>query len=333
MSLIEKVWFKRTLGYRLISLIFVPFMLLFWILSTIRKLTYQWNIKNSIAVEAPVIIVGNISVGGNGKTPLVVTIVEWLIEAGYKPGVLSRGYGGKTIYPASVDDNSQAAQVGDEPMLMKHRLSCPIVVDPIRPRGAKFLVEQHQCNVIVCDDGLQHYRLKRDIEIAVVDGVRLYGNGCLLPMGPLRETRGRLGSVDFVVFNGKPNNQRLLQSKNHFFMDLVPTDLVNLADSNLKKPLTAITNDVVALAAIGYPQRFFDLLSVKGIKLKKTLSFVDHHQFSEQDIPQGTILMTEKDAVKCRQFAQPDWWFLPVDAQLSEQFKLQLFEKLAKFKR
>lgn len=308
-------------------------MLLFWFISSIRKLAYRFNLKKSFKVEAPVIIVGNISVGGNGKTPLVVTLVEWLIEAGYKPGVLSRGYGGKTTYPATVGENSLANHVGDEPLLMRQRLSCPIVVDPRRARGGKYLVEQHKCDVIVCDDGLQHYRLKRDIEIVVVDGVRLFGNGCLLPMGPLRETQGRLGSADYVVFNGRPNNSALMHKDNHYCMDLIPTDLVNLADLNLKKPLAEISSSVVAVAGIGFPQRFFNLLSAYGIKLEKTLSFVDHHQFSEQDIPQGTILMTEKDAVKCKHFAQPDWWFLPVNAQLCEQFKLQLLEKLAKSKR
>jgi len=308
-------------------------MLLFWIISSLRRLAYRCNFKKSIKIEAPVIIVGNISVGGNGKTPLVVTLVEWLIEAGYKPGVLSRGYGGKTIYPASVDENSLAIHVGDEPLLMRQRVDCPIVVDPKRPRGGKYLVEHHNCNVIVCDDGLQHYRLKRDIEIVVVDGVRLFGNGCLLPMGPLRETQQRLGSADYVVFNGKPDDSVLMQRKNHYSMDLVPTNLINLADSTLKKPLKELTSSVVALAGIGYPQRFFDLLNTNGIKLEKTLSFVDHHQFSEQDIPQGVVLMTEKDAVKCQHFAQPDWWFLPVNAKLSEQFRLQILEKLAKFKR
>lgn len=308
-------------------------MLLFWIISSLRRLAYRCNFKKSIKIEAPVIIVGNISVGGNGKTPLVVTLVEWLIEAGYKPGVLSRGYGGKTIYPASVDENSLAIHVGDEPLLMRQRVDCPIVVDSKRPRGGKYLVEHHNCNVIVCDDGLQHYRLKRDIEIVVVDGVRLFGNGCLLPMGPLRETQQRLRSADYVVFNGKPDDSDLMQRKNHYSMDLVPTNLINLADSTLKKPLKELTSSVVALAGIGYPQRFFDLLNTNGIKLEKTLSFVDHHQFSEQDIPQGVVLMTEKDAVKCQHFAQPDWWFLPVNAKLSEQFRLQILEKLAKFKR
>ncbi len=324
------MWFSRSLGYRLLSIVFLPFTILFWSITTIRKFAYQCHLKKSVKLPVPVIIVGNISVGGNGKTPLVVTIVEWLNEAGYKPGVLSRGYGGKTPYPATVTNASLASEVGDEPLLLKQRLSCPIVVDPIRPRGGLHLIEQHQCDIIVCDDGLQHYALRRDIEIAVVDGVRLFGNGFMLPMGPLRENQSRLESVDFVIFNGQTSGKKLTAQLNKHTMELQPADFVNLANPSDSKPIKDMTQPATALAGIGYPQRFFDLLKQHGVNLEQTLSFVDHHQFSAEEIPTGTVLMTEKDAVKCQKFAQSDWWYLPVNAQISGQFKQHLLAKLDK---
>lgn len=300
-----------------------PLSLLFWTLSAVRRRVFASGFKQAEKVSALVVIVGNISVGGNGKTPLVIYLAQWLRQEGYRPGILSRGYGGKSkSYPLSVTADSLALEVGDEPVLMRQHVLCPMVVDPVRPRGAKLLIEQHKCNVILCDDGLQHYALGRDIEIVVMDGKRRCGNGFLLPMGPLREGIWRLDKADFVVLNGG------LATRGEHLMSLAPGCLVNVKYPNQSKSLSDFVGPVIAAAGIGNPQRFFELLAAKQVKLKACLSFADHYQFDEDDLPKETVLMTEKDAVKCRHFAHDDWWYLPVSAKLTEQFKQQFLLKL-----
>lgn len=304
-----------------------PFSLLFWMLSALRRKLFTFGILSSEKLPVPIIVVGNISVGGNGKTPVVIKLAQWLRQQGYHPGVLSRGYGGKSKqYPLSVDTGSLASVVGDEPVLMRQHLACPMVVDPVRSRGAKMLHQQFKCDVIICDDGLQHYALERDIEIVVMDGKRRSGNGFLLPMGPLREGKWRLKSADFVIVNGG-----MVNSGEHL-MSLEPGKLVNVKYPNKSKSLSEFKKPLIAIAGIGNPQRFFNLLNSKQVKLKKCLSFADHYQFNEGDLPKETLLMTEKDAVKCREFAHEDWWYLPVSAKLSEQFSQQLLKKLSSIK-
>jgi tetraacyldisaccharide 4'-kinase len=284
---------------------------------------FSFNIKHSNKIPVPVIVVGNISVGGNGKTPLVVYLAKRLKQEGYNPGVLSRGYGGKNaVYPMSVNSTSSADVVGDEPVLMRQNVNCPLVVDPNRSRGAKSLVEKHACNVIICDDGLQHYTLQRDIEIVVVDGKRRTGTNLLLPAGPLREGVWRLRTVDFVVLNGGE------VTNGDYLMSLESGRLVNVKQRNKSMSINDIKAPVVAAAGIGNPQRFFDLLQQKHITLKSCLSFVDHHNFKEQDLPKEMLIMTEKDAVKCSEFAHENWWYLPVNAKLTQQFETQLLQRL-----
>lgn len=315
MSFIEKVWFQPTPAYIVIKWLFLPLMIVFWLLAHIRRWGYRAGWLKSHEISVPVMIVGNISVGGNGKTPLVVYLANWLVENGYKPGILSRGYGGKSsFYPAGVDAQSDVKKVGDEPILIKQRVSCPVVVDPKRPRGAKYLVDKYHCDIILCDDGLQHYALARDIEIVVVDGTRRHGNSWLLPMGPLRESEQRLTSVDYVINNGGPTRN------NEVLMEIMPDDLINVSNVSKSSPLTALKEEVTAVAAIGNPQRFFSLLEKHQVSLKATRSFIDHYQFTQEDFPEGTIVMTEKDAVKCRNIAKDDWWFLPIRAKLPESF-------------
>nr|WP_268820172.1 tetraacyldisaccharide 4'-kinase [Paraglaciecola sp. G1-23] len=307
----------------LIIILLLPLTLIFWVLSSVRRVAFSLNLKSASKIPVPVIVVGNISVGGNGKTPLVVYLAKRLKQEGYRPGVLSRGYGGKdAVYPMQVHGNSLAEVVGDEPVLMRQNINCPLVVDPNRVRGAKALVELHNCNLIICDDGLQHYALQRDIEIVVVDGKRRIGTGLLLPAGPLREGAWRLNTADFVVLNGGSvtNGEHL--------MSLESGRLVNVKNRNKSMSISDIKQPVIAAAGIGNPQRFFDLLQSKHIRLKKCLSFVDHHQFSEKDLPKEMVLMTEKDAVKCGEFAHDDWWYLPVNAKLTQQFDTQLLQRL-----
>jgi tetraacyldisaccharide 4'-kinase len=306
-----------------IILLLLPLTALFWMLSKIRRCLFKLGIKSTVNVPIPIIVVGNISVGGNGKTPLVVYLAKRLRQEGYHPGVLSRGYGGKNqSYPATVTKDSQAQHVGDEPVLMRQHVNCPLVVDPNRPRGAMELLVKHKCDVIICDDGLQHYALERDIEIIVMDGQRRCGNNLLLPSGPLREGSWRLNSADFVVINGGA------VSNGEYTMSLEAGRLVNVTQSNKSLSISQVSGSVTALAGIGNPQRFFSLLTSKGVKLANQLSFVDHHPFSQKDIPGGMVIMTEKDAVKCTDFAHDNCWYLPVSAKLSDQFESQLLLKL-----
>jgi tetraacyldisaccharide 4'-kinase len=322
-NLIEKNWYGRQRWTYLL----LPFSVLFAVLTSLRRLAYKLGIKKQHKIAAPIIVVGNISVGGNGKTPLVIRIAELLKQQGFHPGVLSRGYGGEAPhYPFAVQNDSSVEQVGDEPYLMRQRVSCPIVVDPDRARGASYLVENMQCDVVICDDGLQHYRLQRDIEIAVVDGTRQQGNGQLLPAGPLREGKWRLDTVDFVVLNGGQ------ASGSEHLMALEAGQLVNVKFSSRSKGLSQLHKSIVAVAGIGNPQRFFSFLEHRQVKIKETLSFPDHHHFQQGDIPDDTVVMTEKDAVKCRNIANEDWWYLPVSAKLPEQFEQALLTKLGKLK-
>jgi tetraacyldisaccharide 4'-kinase len=314
-SWLEKAWYSNNIMVWALA----PFTALFWALSAARRLAFSLGLKKRHKLAVPVIVVGNISVGGNGKTPLVVFLAKWLQEQGYRPGVLSRGYGGQSsYYPLQVTVDADPATVGDEPLLMAAHLVCPLVVDPDRPRGGTMLVEQLGCDLIICDDGLQHYALERDVEILVMDGHRRLGNGHLLPMGPLREGAWRLNTVDLIVVNG---NQA---SKGEHLMTLQSGALTNIVCPHMLKDVSELDSPVVAAAGIGNPQRFFNLLEQHQVRLKSTLAFADHHQFSAADLPQETLLMTEKDAVKCRDFAHKDWWYLPVEAKLTEQTKQQL---------
>lgn len=323
MNWIDQLWYAPKWFHWPIIIILLPLTALFWLLSATRRALFKLGIKQSIDIPAAIIVVGNISVGGNGKTPLVVHLAKTLKQQGFKPGVLSRGYGGKGVsYPFSVDQDSSATEVGDEPVLMHQHIDCPLVVDPQRPRGAMALVDKHLCDVIICDDGLQHYALKRNIEISVMDGQRRCGNNFLLPSGPLREGAWRNKTVDFVVINGGDAH------KNEFVMTLVPEQLVNVKDPNQRLDVSELNQAVSALAGIGNPQRFFNLLEKMQVKLKQSLSFVDHHPFSQSDIPEGMVIMTEKDAVKCVAFAHDNCWYLPVSAKLSKEFDAQLLQKV-----
>lgn len=319
---LQKAWYQPSVNPLLWLLL--PFNLMFAILSYARRRLYKYGIKASYQIDCPVIVVGNISVGGNGKTPLVIALANYLKQQGFNPGVLSRGYGGKsTTYPHVVTQDAIAKQVGDEPAMMKRRLSCPLVIDPDRVRGANHLVDTCNVNVIICDDGLQHYRLQREIEIAVVDGARRLGNQQLLPMGPLREGPNRLSSVDYVVVNGDQ------AGPDEILMGLVPGQLVNIKHPSRTSGAHQLqAASISAVAGIGNPQRFFDTLKRQGISVTSQLAFPDHHQFDPSDIPEHTVIMTEKDAIKCCEFASDDWWYLPVTAQLPEQFLTSLITKL-----
>jgi tetraacyldisaccharide 4'-kinase len=322
-SWIDNMWYSPSWYHWPVIILLLPLTAVFWVLSGLRRWLFRLQIKPSVSIPALVIVVGNISVGGNGKTPLVVYLANRLRQEGYHPGVLSRGYGGKNaLYPLTVDHISKVDWVGDEAILMRQHINCPLVVDPIRPRGAMELVEKHKCDVIICDDGLQHYALNRDVEIVVMDGKRRCGNHLLLPAGPLREASWRLDTADFLVLNGG------LVTNGEYLMSLEAGKLINVKYPNKSLSINDLRAPVTALAGIGNPQRFFSLLEKKRVKLKDQISFVDHHAFIKKDIPSGTVIMTEKDAVKCTQIVHDDCWYLPVSARLTNQFESQLLQKL-----
>ncbi|MDN2662001.1 tetraacyldisaccharide 4'-kinase [Psychromonas sp. 14N.309.X.WAT.B.A12] len=303
-----------------------PFALLMQVISAFRRFCFQRGWLKSYKSPLPVVVVGNISVGGNGKTPFVISLCELLIKQGYKPGVISRGYGGKsTNYPLAVNTQTLGKEAGDEPVLIHKRLGIPVVVDPIRANAADYLAKHCDVDVIITDDGLQHYALQRDIEIVVVDGKRRYGNQHIMPMGPLRESLSRLRDVDFIINNGASH-----EGESTMLLVASPCKKVDGGEGVLS------TQSVNACAAIGYPPRFFNTLVEQGFTVNKQVSFADHHAYTFSDFEQFPtdmpLLMTEKDAVKCTSFSQANWWYLPIDGQLPDTFIQPFLEKLTQIK-
>jgi len=295
-----------------VSLLLTPFAWLFRALAALRRGAYRSGLLSVHHLPVPVVVVGNISVGGTGKTPLVAWLVEQLREAGFRPAIVSRGYGGRARHwPQQVRPDGDPQAVGDEPVLLARRCRCPVAVGPDRVAAAQALLEHTDCDLIVSDDGLQHYALGRDVEIAVIDANRRFGNGRCLPAGPLREPPSRLTSVDLVVSNGPGLRGELP-------MRLVGDTLHAVLEPARRRPLEELRGlRVHALAGIGDPPRFFALLRRSGIQLLEH-PFPDHHAFRPEELrfDDGLpVLMTEKDAVKCAPFAAPNHWYLPVEAQ------------------
>lgn len=335
MRLIEKVWFKQHQAKWLVVPLLLPFTLVFFALTLLRRLCYRLGVLKAHRVAAPVIVVGNIGVGGNGKTPVVIFLIEQCIKLGLHVGVVSRGYGGEAPhYPYLLTSSSTAKEAGDEPILIYSRCQVPVVVGADRVAAARLLTEQG-CNIIIADDGLQHYRLARDIELIVVDAKRQFGNGMLLPSGPLREGKWRLNTVDYVVMNQASSSLRYLPNIEHSLnMELSPQFVCNVKTGE-KISLAAFIqqyNKINAMAGIGDPERFFTTLRSERFILENTLAFVDHHHFTENDVAHLPVtlplLMTEKDAVKCEPFAKEHWWYVPVEAQFSTQQTAPLLNQI-----
>ncbi|MFA7094943.1 MAG: tetraacyldisaccharide 4'-kinase [Gammaproteobacteria bacterium] len=317
---LDEHWYGRSP----LSLALAPLGWLYCLVAVLRRKAYRLGLRPVCRLSVPVIVVGNITVGGTGKTPLVAWLVRFLKQAGYTPGIISRGYrGNATVWPQAVDAGSDPALVGDEAVLLAQHSECPVMVGPDRAAAARALLERYPCDVIISDDGLQHYRLGRDIEIAVIDGARRLGNGRCLPAGPLREPRGRLRSVDFIVVNGGD------AEGGQYAMRLVEQDARNLADAGTVQPVAAFS-EVHAVAGIGNPARFFSRLRALGLQITEH-PFPDHHAYQPQDLDFGDarpLLMTEKDAVKCHRFAQAHYWYVPVEARLDERFGERLLNLL-----
>ncbi|WP_040610057.1 tetraacyldisaccharide 4'-kinase [Salinimonas chungwhensis] len=329
--MLEKAWYSKA---RWVWVLW-PLSALFWTISTLRRYLFKAGFLNQIKpARTIVIVVGNISVGGNGKTPVVLALAEYLKKKGWSPGVLSRGYGGtQTEFPHLVASSDGPALVGDEPKLIAARTGLPVIIDPKRPRGAQRLAQQESCDVVICDDGLQHYALDRDIELVVMDE-RRYGNGHLLPMGPLREGTWRLDTVDMLIHNvdNFKRAELLGVSTAQFHMQLTPGEIVNVKHPEQRLSIAAFVQRYTAceaLAGIGNPERFFTQLKQLGINCRTTHSKADHHAYCAADIPPGPVIMTEKDAVKVAQIGHDECWYLEVCASLPDTLYKQLDKKLA----
>jgi tetraacyldisaccharide 4'-kinase len=276
-----------------------------------------------------VIVVGNLSVGGTGKTPLVVYLAGVLADTGYRVGVVSRGYGGSATQALEVQPDSQPAVVGDEALLIARNSGARIWVGRQRPQAVAQLLERYPCDVVLSDDGLQHYALQRDVEIVVIDGARGFGNGWLLPAGPLREMRSRLRQAQMVVVNGGDEDSG-------FVFQLHIEQAVNLANGETRKLGEFRDTRVHAVGGIGNPTRFFMQLRSLGIVCREHV-FPDHHRFREADLAFADglpVLMTEKDAVKCTEFDDPRLWYVPAvlvdrESRIAGEVKRLLSERTA----
>jgi len=312
--ILDEIWYKD----HFIGTWIMPLSMIFIDISRFRRWLYKKDYKTVTKLPVPVIIVGNLTVGGAGKTPLVIYLVQQLKSAGLNPGVISRGYGGKSeIWPQAVTESSDVSLIGDEPLLIAQHAQCPVAVGPVRADSARLLIENNHCDVIISDDGLQHYALYRDIEILVIDGVRRFGNNFCLPSGPLREPQERMREVDFIICNG--NDER---EEGEILMQLRGEDAINIQTQERKSLTEFKTQQCHAFAGIGHPQRFFDLLKKQGLECQ-THKFPDHYFYLQKDIQfksADVILMTEKDAVKCKQIATEKHWYVPVEAILEKGF-------------
>ena len=310
---LDALWYKK----HPLSLCLVPLGWLFCISVLLRRFAYRARLRSVRWFPIPVIVVGNITVGGTGKTPLVVWLAQFLKAQGYRPGIVCRGYRGRASHwPQQVRPDADPSTVGDEAIVLARRAGCPVAADPARVAAVQALINYVDCDVVISDDGLQHLALGRQIEIAVVDGIRRNGNGRCLPAGPLREPVGRLRRVDFIVTNG-------LAGRGEYPMTLIAGPARNVRDERRQQPLHSFRSmPVHAVAGLGNPERFFEALRRSGIHVIAH-AFADHHNFRRDDIAfddRLPVIMTEKDAVKCRSFADARHWYIPVEAELHPLF-------------
>ena len=319
-SFVVDSWYKKSLWLYLLY----PFSLLFSYLTSRRRRKYIKNKEISYKSDIPIIVVGNLTIGGTGKTPLVKYIANELANKGYKPGIVSRGYGGKFKETLQVTDETSVKETGDEAQILS-KLNFPFYIDRNRVRAVKKLTKDHDCDVIISDDGLQHYKMGRHIEIAVIDGKRRFGNNLTFPAGPLRESKNRLNSVDFIVNNSGPTEE------DEYLMNISPSNFVHLkSGKSYSIDKWPMHNQIHAVAGLGNPGRFFDLLDKLGFDSIRH-PFPDHHNFSSSDIfylDHLPIVMTEKDASKCKDFDNNKIWYLTIDADVTNKFIDKLDKKL-----
>ncbi len=305
------------------------------LLAGIKRHAYQSGRLQQNKLSVPTIVVGNLSVGGSGKTPLVAELAGQLHEAGYRPGILCRGYKGKADqWPQFVTPDSDPQLNGDEPVMLALQTGCPVMAGPDRSRSAQILIDQHHCDIIISDDGFQHLKLARDIDIVVIDTARGLGNRWCLPSGPLRESSAALKSADMLVLHGKPNTSvpGLPSGPVRCAMQLMTGEIYKLADRSAKlNPEHTTHQRFHAIAGIGHPQRFFASLREHGLEFVEHC-FPDHHAYDPSELvfsEKLPLITTEKDAIKLARLQLPgEIWVLPVTARLDAEFNTFIVNKL-----
>jgi tetraacyldisaccharide 4'-kinase len=337
---IVDAWYRKSLWLWLLW----PLSWIYACLARLRRARLEAKRTPPTSTTPPLLVIGNITVGGTGKTPLVIALVRLLTASNIKVGIVSRGYRGQaSTYPLEVTGVASVEEAGDEAILMRRNLACPIFIDSVRPRAVEALSSRYDCDLIISDDGLQHYAMARAMELVVIDGERLLGNGLCLPAGPLREKPARLLEVDYLMFNGAPREKfdlppgaaKLQVGEGPFItqMELKPICWINLANGShvaLESLPVASCGRVHAIAGIGNPARFFATVKMLGYD-PLCHPFPDHYQFSEQDLRltgNQLIVMTQKDAVKCERFAGENCWYLAIDAILDDEFMNNFSHKI-----
>jgi len=327
---LEHSWYRTDLTSRLLCLILWPLGVLFGALAGLRRTGFRLGLLRTTRLPVPVVVIGNITAGGTGKTPLAIALGRSLKQRHKRPGIVCRGYGGTAKQPQAVLADSNPQVTGDEAVLLARHSGCPVWIGADRVAAAEGLLAANpDCDVLLSDDGLQHYALQRNFEIAVIDAARGFGNQRLLPSGPLREPLTRLASVDAVVLNG-------LGSTPPFSCTVYRMNLRGERFRNLANPQHSVNasyfagRKTTAIAAIGNPQRFFDHLQSLGIEAD-TKAFPDHHAYTPADLafsPGTEVIMTDKDAVKCERFAGPAYWALEVEAELDGDLSEHILRQL-----
>jgi tetraacyldisaccharide 4'-kinase len=323
---LEQGWYAHTARWPL-----RPLAALYGLIVVARRWMYRSGLRRSAHAGVPTVVVGNLTVGGTGKTPLVIWLAGRLRQAGRRPGIVLRGHGGRQRAPMLVGPDADPRRVGDEAVLHARRARCPVAVGAARAEAARLLV-QAGCDCVIADDGLQHLALRRDLEIIVIDGTRGFGNGALLPAGPLRERRSLAHTDALIVVHGDDRHRVVPEGAGHFEMRLEAGLPRHLASDEAASPLSLHGATVHAVAGVGNPQRFFELLRGLGTRpIEHPLP--DHHRFVPADLAGGgghPIVMTEKDAVKCRALAggRNDLFYLPVEAVLPEADAARLLDRV-----
>lgn len=321
--LANKIFYQKTI----LSYLLLPFSWVYLLIISIHKFLYRQKILKTYHFSIPIIVIGNLTVGGTGKTPLTIFLANFLKAQGFKPAIISRGYGGQAPqYPYPVDANSTPEIVGDEAVLIARQTQCPMVIAPKRVAALQYILQQYACDIVLADDGLQHHALGRDIEMVVIDGQRRFGNGFCLPAGPLRESISRLQTVDFLICNGAA------AKNDEYSMTYMMNDLHAVDHSSRVRPLAEFRNKTIhAVAGIGNPERFFNYLRENSLTIIPHI-FPDHHPYQVSDFSfigkDDQVIMTEKDAVKCEKFAKENFWYLPIKADLPKDFEEKLLQSI-----
>lgn len=320
---LNSVWKSRNL----IALILWPISLIYCALVELRRFAYACQLIRVVRFKQPIIVVGNITVGGTGKTPFTIWLANYLKEMGFKPGIVSRGYGRVDKSPRLVKPDSDPDSVGDEPLLISRRTNLPVAVAPRRAQAVQLLLSNSDSNIFISDDGLQHLGLASDLKFALIDGEERFGNLFCLPAGPLRESTRRLQHVDFKVVKGQG-------SGDEYSMNFKVENVVNIKNPHHSKSLESFSHEkVTAITGIRNPETFHTMLRNAGIEFDH-VEFPDHHRYTEEDFrkiasEKSVILMTEKDAVKCEEFALTNWWYVVIDIEIDKEIEARIAKKLS----